>query len=92
MSIGLTSEQLVKVFVDALGKRQSEFAVEKMTADLGLNPSLEKLQNDFKAKYPNISFDQVVFIISIITASSDTIVRNNEELAKVIPHLDRRDL
>jgi hypothetical protein len=92
MSIGLKTEQLVQVFVDALGKRQSELAVEKMTADMGLNPNLEKIRAGITEQYPDISFDQIALILSIIMASADTIVRNNRELAKVIPHIDQTSL
>jgi hypothetical protein len=88
MAIGLSSQQLVQVFFDSFSKRQSEMSLENSLADMGLSPMWATLKTEMKKQDPSTDLAQVERGIVLSFALMDTIVRNNEALAKSIPHLD----
>ena len=83
MAVGLTFRELLNVFASSLSKRQQEAAVEQMTAGIGLNPTTK---NDLEriCKQYNITEEQALAYSIFVMSIMDTIVRNNEAIAKTI--------
>jgi hypothetical protein len=88
MSIGLTSEQLSNAFMESLTKRLNDMNLDLSLAKMGLPSKLVSALEEFKTKNPGINPEQVAIIFMIFNSFMDTIARNNEELAKSIPHID----
>lgn len=88
MGIGLSTDDLLIAFMDSLSKRQKELTIEVITADAGLNPVMQSALNEAKTRWPNINIEEASTIFCIGLAFMDIIVRNNEALAKVIPHIE----
>ena len=88
MTIGLTSEQLFTELLSSFSKRQTAFDAGAMMADMGLSPTYKTFLDELRKKAPSITVEQFNAFMSVIMAFMDTIVRNNETLAKVIPHVD----
>jgi hypothetical protein len=85
MAIGLTSEQLALIFLKAFIKRQAQMNVEKMTADIGMNPEMNKLISEIQTKYSDsFNIDQINVFISLVLAFMDSIVSNNNELTNIL--------
>ena len=98
MAIGLTSEELFFIYLTSFNKRgeiwQSQIAVVKT----GENPEMEKALNDtiegFRKMFPNITDPSVLAAFSLLLQTTllslmDSVVANNSELAKSIPHIER---
>ena len=87
MAIGLTSEQLANVFINSLLTRQTQFHAEIITAEIGFDPKLNNIISLLREKYADVlTVHQFNSIMSIIFAFMDSIVSNNNELAKILPH------
>lgn len=89
MPIGLDANQILSVFVESFNKTQNRIDVEKLTADMGLNPKTKELIELLRSKMSNIPFDQLMIALSVAFAIAEGIVANNEALAKVIPHFEK---
>lgn len=88
MSIGFNSDQLSNVFMESLTKRLNDMNIDLSLAKMGLPSKLVSTLEEFKAKNPGINPEQIAVIFMIFNSFMDTIARNNEELAKSIPHID----
>ncbi len=87
MAIGLTSGQLLNTYLDSSIKRLNEIETEKTMAEMGINPRWKELETALKDRYPALNFEQFMTGFTVVAAFMDCIVRNNEALAKVIPHV-----
>ncbi len=83
MAVGLTFRELLDVFASSLAKRQQEAAVEQMTTGIGLNPVTKNELERICEQY-NITEEQALAYSIFVTSILDTIVRNNEAIAKSI--------
>ncbi len=88
MTIGLTAEQLLQNFSESLKQRKLAMTAEMLTAEVGINPPMDNFLSEIKKEMPNIPTSLSVSILNILLAFMDTIVSNNKELAKLIPHLE----
>ncbi len=88
MTIGLSSEQLLSSFSDSIKQRNLTMTVEMFTAELGINPRMADLIKEIKRQVPDVPPELTVKIINLLLALMDTIVSNNKELAKVVPHVE----
>ncbi len=83
MAIGLTFRELLGVFADSSLKRQKEAQVEQMTAQMELNPITKREFERIRKQY-NITEEQAIAYSIFVMSILDTIVRNNEAIAKAI--------
>ncbi len=89
MAIGLTTEQLLQNFSEYSKQWNLRLTASVLTAEAGVNPDMSSFVENFRKKFPNIPDDILIGIMSWLFAFMDTIVSNNEELAKTIPHVER---
>jgi hypothetical protein len=85
MAIGLTSEQLFKIFIDSFATKQTQLHTDIITTEIG--PEMNKMISELREKYTNVlTIDQFNTIIAIVLAFMDSVVSNNNELAKILLH------
>ena len=84
MTIGLTFRQLLIDFAESWDKRDKQLDVEILTAKEGLNPDIQQFSSLYRKMYPELTEKQTMSYVIFISALLDTIVRNNEALAKSI--------
>ena len=88
MPIGLTSDELFNVFVQSLLERGDKYSSEMEAMRHGESPEANQVFDELRKKFPTMDFQLVTAILVIVQAFMDTVVRNNDALSKVIPHVD----
>ena len=86
--IGLTSDQLVEYFTNFVTARLNQLTGQLEAIVAGENPEAARRIRELSEKIPGFNVEQAGAIFSIVLALMDTIVSNNEALAKIIPHLE----
>jgi hypothetical protein len=82
MDIGLDSEKLFNIFVDSFMERQNE-AMNRVIKEV---PNIDT--ETLIKRFPKMDAQTIAFMFQVVLAFGDMIVKNNESLAKVIPHGD----
>ncbi len=83
MTVGLTFRQLLTAFFESLNERSNKFDREILTAEVGLNPITKQYLN----MYPELTDTQARAYVIHLQAILNTIVLNNEAIAKLLPPL-----
>jgi len=97
MSIGLNSEEMVNIFMIAQQKRlellQSQTAAAAANESPKFRQAIETVTENARKLFPDISNPEIITIASalfvqFLYALMDTVEKNNQELAKTIPHVE----
>ena len=86
--IGLTSYQLTTDFINFSTARLNQLTGQLEALAAGENPEAARQLKELSERIPEFNIEQVGAIFGIVMALMDTIVSNNEALAKTIPHLE----
>ena len=84
MAIGLTFNQLLATFAESLDKRDKELDVEILTAKEGFNPLTNQYLEKYRKMFPELTEKQSLAFVVYLSAILDTIVCNNDAIAKSI--------
>ena len=84
MPIGLTFPRLLRAFVESWDKRNKELDVEIITAEAGVNPITAQYLKEYRKMFPDLTEKQILAWAIYLSAILDTIVCNNEAIAKSI--------
>jgi hypothetical protein len=83
MTVGLNFRELLDVFATSSLKRQKEANVERMTANMGLNPTTKNELERIRKQY-GMTEEQTLAYSLFVMSVLDTIVANNEAISKAI--------
>jgi len=89
MAIGLNEIDLFLVFQKSFLSAKEKFSVETFTEDTGGNPQIKDFFDWLQKQMPNLTFEEFTNLFRLFLALFITIVANNNELAKVIPHVEQ---
>lgn len=88
MTIGLTTEQLLAAFLNNLKARVNQMKGQLEAVKANENPQLAEIIKQLSEEFPDLPAVQVAFVWLAASSLFDTIVTNNNALAKTVPHVD----
>ncbi|MBI2846352.1 MAG: hypothetical protein HYX82_00565 [Chloroflexi bacterium] len=98
MTIGLTSDELFFIYLASFNKRIGTWQSQIAAAQVGESPEMKKALDNtiegFHKMFPNITDPAILAGFSlafqtVLLSLMDSVVANNGELAKSIPHIER---
>ncbi len=87
-NIGLTSDQMFTVFVQATMKRLQSATADLEAAAAGESPDKAKLIETIQSQYPSIPYPFWEAVHALFGALFDTVEANNQVLARSVPHVE----
>lgn len=98
MAIGLTSDELFSIYLTSFNKRNEIWQSQIAAANADESPEMKKALNNtiegFRKMFPNITDPSTLAAFSLVWQTvllslMDSVVANNFELQKSIPHIER---
>jgi hypothetical protein len=86
MAIGLTTRELVQEFTKASTKYQEWVNKAIYNSITTEDEEVKSLITEIRTSNPNMSLEQINNILVMIFSFAEMITKNNESLAKMIPH------
>ena len=82
MAIGLSAEELSKCLIDSF------FTLQKQVPSIIIKEVSRIDTEELHKQFPNLDSQQLTMLLSLAFALATTISKNNELLAKSIPHIE----